>query len=212
MKGEEAKAMKTTLRCIEQPSSIHENGRPEKRRKIDDGGIQRFFAKRDSSREEYDDDFGAGDQMPDLGEDLSPPHLVEEMGIEDKDGAAFDTNSPALISSPILPEPTPPLLTRHSNNHHKTYDTQTYICPKCGASIALVAEVEHKDWHFAKSLQVADSSVAAAASTKTTPGQQATGGSKKPATMGAKRGPKKPGGALEGKGIEEGQRKLAFGR
>ena len=211
VKGEEAKAMKSALRDVGPPSSTYESGRPEKRRKVDDGGIQRFFAKRDSSREEHDDDFGAVDQALSPGEDLSPPHPEEKMGIGDQDAAAFDTNSPPRIGSPILPQPTLPPPPQHFKIYDKPYNTNTYLCSKCGASIALVAEAEHEDWHFAKSLQVADRSVAAGASTKPTPGQQATGSGKKPATVGAKRGPKKPGGAMEGKSIEKGQKKLAFG-
>lgn len=58
VRGEEAKAMQSTIHDDENPTLVTESDRGWKRRKVDDGGIQRFFAKEDG-KEENDDSCSA---------------------------------------------------------------------------------------------------------------------------------------------------------
>ena len=200
VKGEEAKAMRPTSRESERPTSNQEDNRPEKRRKIDDG-IQRFFAKKDDSREEYDDDFGASDET-------IAPNWRSSSNDNDSSELEIKTDShentrPRLLKSS---SPSSPSLTSIRDS------SESYLCPQCSARVLLSQQSEHEDWHFAKDLQASERTVTPSSTAKIIPaklGSEATTGSKKPESVGAKRGPKKPGG---GGGVEKGQRKLAFGR
>ena len=205
IRGEEAEAMKPTLRELERPLSNHNESRPEKRRKIDDG-IQRFFAKKDESRDEYDDDFGASDEIvasnqnssPNPNESLEPNKITE-----------FDHEKISLlqVKPDSLSSPSSPLLPSHCES-----SLDSYLCPQCSSRILLFQRSEHEDWHFAKDLQASERTLTAPSTAKTTTAQaagEATSGNKKPEALSVKRGPKKPGGSS---GVEKGQRKLAFGR
>ena len=199
IKGEEAKTMRPTSRESERPLSNQEDNRPEKRRKIDDG-IQRFFAKKDDSREEYDDDFGANDETTppnwhsSNANDSSEPNTKTELKLENTHQPLFESSSPS----------SPSLTSIHDSS-------ESYLCLHCSARILLSQQSEHEDWHFAKDLQASERTTTVSSTAKIIPtklGSEATTGSKKPESVGAKRGPKKPGGG----GVEKGQRKLAFGR
>ncbi|MCJ1388559.1 DNA-directed DNA polymerase eta rad30 [Xylographa bjoerkii] len=216
VKGDEAKAMRPTSRDVENPDSALESGRPGKRQKVDEGGIQKFFAKRDSSRGEHDDEFGADEEIPALLHhsssvgDLEASMEKKENEVQnEKDdkyqlemnlGSSKNTEAPSTRTIPtIVPS-------------HQT-SIETYLCTKCNTSLPTSTKAEHEDWHFAKDLQDVERPVAAASSgTKPSPLAPNGGGSKKPATVGAKRGPKKPGGVTEGKSVEKGQKRLVFGR
>jgi DNA polymerase eta len=200
VKGEEAKALRSSSRDIENHISTNENGRPEKRRRLDDGGIQRFFTKQDSSRDEYDEEFGAPEDPPAVGAEVSLPF--------DEGVALLNDNSNPSENLENIDNLKHENTTSPANDPHASKSAPTYLCPKCNASLPLTSQPEHEDWHFAKELQAIDRSVLqTASSSNAVAAASITGGSKKAATAGAKRGPKKPGGAAE-----KGQKRLAFGR
>ncbi|MCJ1474058.1 DNA-directed DNA polymerase eta rad30 [Lambiella insularis] len=205
IKGEEAKALRPTSRGMD---SILESDRPEKRRKVDDGGIQKFFAKRETTKEEHDDDFGADTAVPVMQQESSSVD-GHEAG-PNRENQQTAVNGEARISDHLDLEGSEP--TPHPQPLHQS-SLETFFCPQCNSSLSLNSRTEHEDWHFAKDLQ--DDQQPATIPTysaKAASMPQGAGGSKKSAYFGAKRGPKKPGGASEAKGVEKGQKRLAFGR
>ena len=217
VKGEEAKAMRSTSRDVEHQDSALDSGRPGKRRRVDEGGIQKFFAKRDNSRGEHDDEFGADEEAPallhhssSLGDLEALTAKNEGQGTQDQtdEKPAFGMHHDIQESNETTPTHAPPLPTP---SHQPSIET--YLCTKCNAPLPTARKAEHEDWHFAKDLQAVDHPIAVASSS-TKPSSVAPNGtsSKKPAAVGAKRGPKKPGGGAEGKGVEKGQKRLVFGR
>jgi len=201
VKGEEAKALRSSLRDVENQNSTYESGRPEKRRRMDDGGIQRFFSKQDSSKGEYDDEFGAPEDTMAMETDGPAPHNEQLPHLND-DGTAQERleTSDDILDHRSTPPP--------ANNSNPSEAALVYSCSKCNATISFASKPEHEDWHFAKELQANDRSILpSASSSKMTAAPSVTGGSKKPATLGAKRGPKKPGATAE-----KGQKRLAFGQ
>ncbi|MCJ1248744.1 DNA-directed DNA polymerase eta rad30 [Trapelia coarctata] len=197
VKGEEAKALRSSSRDIENQNFTDESGRPEKRRRMD-GGIQRFFSKQDSSKEDYHDEFGAPEDALAVEADTPAPRNKKLLHLND-DAAA---QKGLKTSDDILG--IPPL----ADNPHPSTAPLAYFCSKCNASLPLASKAEHEDWHFATELQANDRSILpTASSSKMTAAAHATGGIKQPATLGAKRGPKKHGATAE-----KGQKKLVFGR
>ncbi|KAI9676080.1 MAG: DNA-directed DNA polymerase eta rad30 [Caeruleum heppii] len=147
VKGEEAKAMVSSVsKGSIGGNPATSNGPPEKRRKTDDGGIGRFLTKRESSREEHDEEFGAEDMS---GEDsgqatgtVTAPERDEArtegpLHLEAKEagGVSFNAKPQAChVSDPL------------------------WQCADCNKSMELREKEEHRDWHFAKSLQAEDRS------------------------------------------------------
>ena len=215
VKGDEAKAMRPTSRDVENQHSTPESGRPEKKQKVDAGRIQKFFTKRESSRGEHDDDFGADEEIPAL---LHQPSSLDDSAtlLEKEDMELQNSNDDKLKTGLDLGTHNESLWQVHtpppiSSSHQASI--QAYFCTKCNVSISNSNKDEHEDWHFAKDLQNIERPAAAGSSgTKPSLPAQINGGSKKPATVGAKRGPKKPGGVTEGKSVEKGQKRLVFGR
>lgn len=210
VKGEEAKAMRSTVRETERRDL--EDGRPEKRRKIDDGGIQKFFAKKEESREEHDDDFGAMDQTTTPNPDSSSPrHDGSSPDLDEAERQDVRDVPPPSIHAPTTlphPHPSPPLL------------PLAYLCPRCPTStlIPTAQKSEHEDWHFAKDLQASERTTTplSAITSSRSLNCGVTTENKEAESVAAKKGPRKPGGTVGGgaskKGVEKGQKRLAFGR
>ena len=122
VKGEEARAMNAT-RQSENASSHTDEPRPDKRRRLENGGIQNFF-KKDDSREEYDElRTGSEAEGYEPASDVSSP-----------DNALFvsgDEEGSALQQAPA----------------------EMYFCQKCSRAIPEIERGEHEDWHFARELQ-----------------------------------------------------------
>lgn len=200
VKGEEAKALRLIPRDVERQNFNIESGRPVKRRRMDDGRIQRFFSKQDSSKEEYDDEFGAPEDLAAVAADVSSPY--------DEDDQRLNNDSPLQGNLQAEGHLDPGKTTPPAGNPHCPRPAPAYLCPKCNDSLPLTSRSQHEDWHFAKELQASDrSTMPTSSGSKPTAAAPTTGGSKKPAPVGAKRGPKKPGGTAE-----KGQRRLVFGR
>lgn len=189
VKGEEAKALNTSPRDSD---TGHVNqGRREKRRRIESpGGIKRFFVTADSV-DEHDDDFGAQQLLrPDAvfteGQDAYSTEYGEVASPhENETDNNQQINDTPLSGSPALGQ----------------QGLTGYSCNRCN-SILLSADAlqSHQDWHFAKDLQEEDHGRAAQAVKPSAPSR----GKHVPQSSSKKR---KSG---HGK-AEKGQRKLAFG-
>ncbi|KAK5656506.1 hypothetical protein OQA88_4483 [Cercophora sp. LCS_1] len=120
LKGEEAQALKTGPRA---DGSEH---RPaEKRRRIEDGGIQRFFTKK-----------------------AVHPEPATELG-SDKGGPMLGSAAKEEISGAQV---TPDEVYRDSANHPET-PINAHVCPRCDAGLDTPETLQsHQDWHFAKDL------------------------------------------------------------
>ena len=205
VKGDEAKAMRPTKRESELDMLRGEDEPDEKRRKADDGGIQRFFARRETSGEEHDGEFGAR-------EEESPPALQNHSSSERdqiEHSASLDQNDVLLSSNPHVE--VPDAKPTHSSLHKPSSDT--YFCPRCSTALSPLSKSEHEDWHFAKDLEASERTTTPASATKAAALSHSSAiGSKKASTVAPQRGPKKPGGGGDRrKGAEKGQSRLAFG-
>ena len=186
VRGEEAKAMKATTRDVNQDGSMGNDGQPDKRRKLENGAIQRFFQRNESSRAEIDDD------------EIEPYAGVEEDFGKDNGPEDGEVENAAEQTKEKLHEPSqdvPPLL------HQATIES--YFCDRCNKSLPTTIREEHDDWHFAKDLQSEGR-------------QNNTNGVSESPTFGLFSGSTrhksgKPSTASTFKKIEKGQKRLAFG-
>lgn len=212
VRGEEAKAMNITARDADHRASTIEDGRPEKRRKVDDGGIQRFFARKEQSREEHDEEFDSDQNVhieADQDRDEEQEH-DSDMGLYDPAGLQGKSVSPEERSTAAADAH------KHaqevSNPSHQP-SVEAYTCDRCSKSMPISNQEEHEDWHFAKDLQAQERTNATFTGARPT---FASHGNSKPISAGPTRGPKRLGGAgqngaLVQKRAEKGQSKLAFG-
>ncbi|OAP56932.1 hypothetical protein AYL99_09044 [Fonsecaea erecta] len=143
LRGDEARAAMDVPHRSSTATPDHDEGRPEKRRRLNEGpsSIARFFSKGEST-EEGDDEAQA---HPEEEEDVSGQGDGEEK--EDR-----DTN----------PAPPPQL-------HQQ--DIATYFCQSCQKAINESERGEHEDWHFAKDLQAQDSGSVTGPTNSRPPGQ-----------------------------------------
>ncbi|KAI9812283.1 MAG: DNA-directed DNA polymerase eta rad30 [Pycnora praestabilis] len=231
VKGEEAKAMKPVVRS-QAPSTIEET-RPDKRRRIESGGIHKFFVKEEGSREEDNEEYGAPEFQSDTFGAQELLELVEE---DPKTDLEYGGQAHSASESPSAREPqhsAKPLRLLHDQDDpfqlqqdvqglHQTSIT-SYICERCNGSMSITEKEEHDDWHFARDLQAQERGSAPVTESPTTPSTELNISSKPNTVVGRSNpkgkglGGKKPGtagtshGGSTGK-TEKGQRKLAFGR
>ena len=129
VRGEAAKAITRMNSDEEHPGS----DQPAKRRKVDNGGIQNFFSKRESTRE----DSGEFSDSSAFENDATVAKEGDALEADNKDGR--NASVPA--------------------NHHQPTIT-SYFCDRCKTSLPKDSKDEHEDWHFAKDLQSQDQAVA----------------------------------------------------
>lgn len=204
VKGDEAKAMLTTSRISDSRVPVTENGgRPGKRQKRDGGaGIQRFFAKRDMSREEDHEEYCADEQVPSVEDGTLPYHAADSASLDRDHPDDGSRHAPIPNDRPV----------------HPAFST-TYLCSECHAALPLATKTEHDDWHFAKDLQASENDVASPAGGAPVADTSSASAKKQASAVVPTREPKKPGGGpvggsysgAERKGVEKGQRRLAFG-
>ncbi|KAI9814529.1 MAG: DNA-directed DNA polymerase eta rad30 [Thelocarpon impressellum] len=178
--GEEARAMQHTSHNSEvTPDYRHQ---AEKRRRTDDGGIQRFLMRRDTSRDENEGESGSEERPRVAGQEATITG-----GLELRESGRAGSEQTMLHQLPIT----------------------TYFCEECRKPVPIDETDEHQDWHFAKSIQAEDhgESDAAGPSSRTPPADD-PGKTKSRAARG---GHREAGGAAARK-LEKGQSKLAFGR
>ncbi|KAK3949243.1 hypothetical protein QBC32DRAFT_40683 [Pseudoneurospora amorphoporcata] len=186
LKGEEAQASKMGARTatVDPENEI----RPaEKRRRLDNSGIKRFFAKRELSQGANpglgsDDTAISGQSGQRLGT------LKEEVMSGEPAGSEGVGKADEVLNGNSEPEPGPII---------------TLTCSRCNASLDSPEKLQsHQDWHFAKELQeeerVSQTFVNQPSASSSRPGNQ-----KSTSTTPKRQGrPKK---------VERGQSKLKFG-
>jgi DNA polymerase eta len=188
VRGDEAKALQAATLSRNESTEDRSSETPPppyKRRKVD-GGIANFFGSRPDHEIPAE---GANDTLIGVSDGEHP--LLDGTN----DSAEFNIPQSAQAPSSTPPQPGP--------THHQT-TLDTYVCPRCSKNIPLDEKVEHEDFHFAQDLQNQHSSPPAARPPPkpTLPSKSAS----KPKGRG-----RPPGGAVNGGGVEKGQRRLAFG-
>lgn len=203
VRGDEAKAMNTSVRAEEPQTSLPEVGRPEKRRKVEDEGLRRFFGKQESTGE-HDDDSGVDDHQARSSEHGMEPKSTDS---DEPDGNLYDGDDAGTSSSPHE-------VGVGGSSSLQQQPITSYFCEDCGRSIPETGRSEHQDWHFAKDLQSEDRSGEAGVTNKSAgPSRPAkTVGQlhgKTPNTKGHRGSGAGPRGGP--RGTEKGQSRLAFG-
>lgn len=159
VRGNQAKMMAMTIpsRKID---NHHMEGQPAKRRRTDEGAIQRFFVKRDSSLEDSEmepepalaDIMGTWQDSSDVALQSESCHPAND-SIQSKGGVqvgrrAIEGGVPVQTSQDrVVPFPS---------------QATSYLCDLCRKQILLNAKSEHEDWHYAKALQAQENSSAIA--------------------------------------------------
>lgn len=207
VRGEEAKAMMATSRDLSHDSS-HANPPAEKRRRVDDRGIQIFFAKREESNEDNANDYMAASGPPASGQG-EPLELEEQQEwANESEEASDDLHQEAGTCS--LNAHNPASMPVHNRNENARPASEasggseappSYMCSRCRSSIFVTKREEHEDWHFAKDLQAEEQSTISAER----PSRPPSAVTFKPKS----RGRPPAGGPSK---VEKGQRKLAFGQ
>lgn len=182
IKGDEAKAINTTSR----ESSVADTGpdRPDKRRRIEAPGIERFLVKAETT-DEHDEDFGAQESLGAENHVARHAADISAMTTTGSTEVVDDLEHYQAETSNIS------VLTEQDSNEH--------ACERCGSKLSSAEELQsHQDWHFAKDLQQQDRVPAPHPKVPNT-----TGIKKSSLTASKKKaGRSKP---------EKGQSKLAFG-
>jgi DNA polymerase eta len=126
LKGEDAQALNLSPRARGESEASSHFQPPEKRRRMDDGGIQRFFTKKETS--------------PSLGpgQGLTANNGGETLGSRDtqvdSDGQSLPDEGPLAQANDETASSRP--------------------CTRCGARLESSESFQsHQDWHFAKDLQ-----------------------------------------------------------
>lgn len=183
VKGEEAKALHQAGTKSSAAKSDMNTARPaEKRRRTDDGGIQRFFMQRETSQ-------GA------------EGHHASEVASQEKRSAEGSGNltmrpAPAAFNSDEPDE---------GQANHQTTTSSSYVCPRCNSGYEDPEEFQsHQDWHFAKDLQDEERVRPVFAEQRDAPASSSRSAAQKGTTSSSKR-PGRP------KKVERGQSKLKFG-
>ena len=194
IRGEEAKAMKPSMRDDDRRSSSRDDGRPEKRRKIDHGAIQNFFPKQETSHGESGDYSEEGDVNEDKVLRPSSSHLDNAAGQGEGDQelvAAIDGGGYTRqnVRAPYQQRP-----------------LTSYFCDRCKKTVAQSAEDEHDDWHFARAIQAQETLAKSRLSTKPSTGTHAVEAKKN-----GRSNLSNNHGSTQ-KRVEKGQSQIAFGK
>ena len=130
VRGEEVRAMT--------PSAMESNGsgsikddKSEKRRRLNDGGIQHFFLKRETSSEDLVEH---SDPADDAENSITKPHDCSS----EHDAETVQANGENHQSSAALQQTS----------------IESYFCDRCSKDVAIKAKGEHDDWHLARDLQL----------------------------------------------------------
>ncbi|KAI9672769.1 MAG: DNA-directed DNA polymerase eta rad30 [Alyxoria varia] len=218
VKGDEAKSLQETARA-ENSSSEPISAPPEKKRRIDDGHINKFFTT--TATQVYHKDAAEPadfDELPSAQQQISGGDIVTSTGVDDEGTEAqaeyahsHEEGMPEGSSSSPVQEPDAEAdKVRPASAHSSTIEK--FLCDRCQRYIAKEQEEEHNDWHFARDIQNEEQSIPGMISAAPA---QSNGRSAKPPTQHkASRGRGRPAGRGSGsvRGIEKGQSRLGFGR
>ncbi|GAB1312277.1 DNA-directed DNA polymerase eta rad30 [Madurella fahalii] len=185
LKGEEAQVLRVNSWTRSEAEAREEAHPAEKRRRIDTGGIQRFFARMEAPGCLGSDNAAL---QYNGGEALSNP------GPRPLSDAAIDPDGPSSADEASLTQA----------NHQQTPAT-AHPCPRCDAHLESSGELQsHQDWHLAKDLQEQERVMSTFASQPSAVAAGPRPGSRRTAPAASK----KPG---RPKKAERGQTKLSFG-
>lgn len=213
VRGDEAKALNAgNIVKVKSRGRREETAPPTKKRKTTDG-IMGFFghaASREGSNDPYLSDVDEG--APEVDDDV----LDDHNGGNGVDGAETLEDPYAASRSPSEPNArlegtSPPPSHQHLVQSH----IETYLCPRCSASVPVTSQSEHEDFHFAQDLQNEQSSPARPPPKP--PEKSSRDGSGGGRVQSSSRGRGRGRPALNGSsgsaggGVEKGQRRLAFG-
>ena len=132
VRGEEGRAMTPSAIETNGPGSInHDDDISGKRRKLNDGSIQHFFLKNETSSEDLVENY---DPAEDVENSIAKP--LDYSSEHDAEKAQANGNNRQL--SAALQQTT----------------IESYFCDRCSKDVAINAKGEHDDWHFARDLQL----------------------------------------------------------
>ncbi|KAF4336996.1 DNA polymerase eta subunit [Fusarium beomiforme] len=154
VKGEEADALRSVITDNRQPSTGPEPS--AKKRRVEDGGIQRFFSKRPSSDRERN----PSDESPMHGEDSKsgymssvPAQKTISLATEHEYEARHESDL-AMRQSHASPWHDGAF---NAQVDHSQLSLIDLVCSRCKASFADPEALQsHTDWHMAKDLQDAE--------------------------------------------------------
>ncbi|KAL8945053.1 MAG: hypothetical protein Q9216_000037 [Gyalolechia sp. 2 TL-2023] len=203
VRGDEAKAVKHSLRNTQERWSDPLVSRPEKRPKSEHGAIQRFLSRQGTNHEGSDEDVLSNYSDIDQSKGSSSPLGANN---DEQQPEGYDSRDSALsIASGGFAS------FDHDGNGPPTSesrltgsDIQTYFCSGCGQDMPNESKEEHQDWHFAKSL--------AAAEKGNGPQQAAITGRASPQGLAfPKKSATNKGAPHTQRKVEKGQSRLTFG-
>lgn len=206
VRGEEAKAITNNLRDASRYVSSEEILQPIKRRKVEGGNIQNFFAPPDLPQEDSGDYTDPSDQRDSRQESPSPmqPNTARHP-LSDTVDVTDDQNTASAIAGEQNLE-----ASSARRGDHMTQSTiPTFFCTKCHSSLPETQREEHEDWHFAKDLQAQEHPISQPTSSRNHSSNQMT--SDQSSAHHKKVGKSKSGAQPLQKHLEKGQKKLAFG-
>ncbi|KAK5164996.1 hypothetical protein LTR04_001606 [Oleoguttula sp. CCFEE 6159] len=200
VRGEEAKAMLSNSSEVD----YHGAEPPEKRRKIDDGGSNKFLlAREESSRGDSEQEFvgDLGVIEPHVDDPSIPPPSGQRSPptVDDSENVAAATGLPRSLG---IEEVTPLHSAKPNTTLLDQQSIETYLCKRCDAHVPVTEQSEHEDYHFAKDLQNEDRNSSTAL--------RATQSTARPAPPRRGRGRGRPPGSGMVR-AEKGQKRLAFG-
>ena len=205
VRGEEAKAMKPTIRDEQDSAIAADNGHPRKRRKVEEGGIQRFFPRTDSSLDEQD--YELDDEA---GNNTIPHHEMAHEAIDSNDEEEAQRRDTTVASATASETKTTQYLTTGSQVPSRS-SAPSHFCSRCNKALPVSATEEHEDWHIARQLQAQERTSLSSRSDAKLINRA------NPLPSGSTKAPKRPGGNKSRVGTnqnqsEKGQSRLVFGR
>lgn len=235
LRGEEAKALRAASPAV---TSAEQPDRPSKRRKVEDTRINNFFLRQEESTGDAGTDveptdfdelpsaqlatMPAADAMPSTTQRLGSPIRLPEHNPENN-SFSFPSSNPDPATAPPSSPPIHTDAVPVESGPSESASSSIFTCPKCGKKLLSDQQEEHEDYHFAQELQEQDEAErraqqqqARASSTnvpqKPRPPASGRGGK----AQGVGRGRGRPpgsgaGGNASAKGLEKGQKTLAFG-
>ncbi|KAL2161146.1 hypothetical protein VTH06DRAFT_8365 [Thermothelomyces fergusii] len=185
LKGEKAQALAPSPRARSESEAREHHQSAEKRRRLDGGGIQRFFLKRGAAAPPAPSDSvwgGDGGTIPGIQRAEDGPGALEDV----------DPSSFTQDGAPVA-----------KTDDQRTVGVDGHTCERCGKYLESSEVQSHQDWHFAKDLQEEERGMLAF-------GNQSSAGAGCSRSRGQKGrvAPKRLGRT---KKTEPGQQKLAFG-
>lgn len=217
VKGDEAKAMRSTTRDIEQNELRHEDAHLEKRRKSGNGAIDWFFARKTNNVENSQQERVADREELNAESSLSP--FATEMILQDESSHGEDKAEKSLITfaennTSRIREVKDSSLSRNALEQALELgaSTKRFICTQCNKPVQLADRDEHEDWHFAKGLQTQEQSTHRSNNPQSPSIQESESrhGQSSSSLIQKGAGKRRPHQSLAKQKTERGQRRLVF--